>query len=164
MKERANLPFQLQSFYHGFPPARTAVWEVFLLVSARPTITKAVPHCKIHGEMFSLPAEKWILKGSGHTSVSFWLTLYFWVEKHIQQCPSESGGGGLRTSCKQVCGHQTKVIIVETILFSCLTLWRANKWVIGAGVFAGQEDCCPEKYWEALDPLSSVCSCFSLGE
>lgn len=75
------------------------------------------------------------------------------MEKHIQQSPPEGGGGGLRTSCKQVCSHYTEVAMVETVLFSCLTLWRAKKWVIGAGVFAGWEDHCPEKYWEALDPL-----------
>lgn len=72
----------------------------------------------------------------------FWLTLYFRVEKHVQKCPLESGGGSLGTSCKQVCGHQTKVVIAETILFSHLTLWRANKWVVGAGVLAEWEDHC----------------------
>lgn len=31
MKAITNWPFQLQSFYYGYPPARIAVWEVFLL-------------------------------------------------------------------------------------------------------------------------------------
>lgn len=145
---RANLPFQLQSFYQGFPPATSPcqnshVWQVFLLVSARPTVTKAAPHCKNPKpwrEVSSQKNEGW--REDATPLPVFRLTLYFRVEKHVQNCPPESGGGGLRTSCKQVCSHQTKVVIVEATLFSCLTLWRTNKWVIGAGVLAGREDQC----------------------
>lgn len=75
MKARASFPFQLQSFYEGFPPAtcpcqHSCIWEGFLLVSARQTIAKAVPHSKSPKPWTHVqsPTETWVLKGRRHTS------------------------------------------------------------------------------------------------
>jgi len=62
MKLRANLPFQLQSFYQGFPPASTAMFgkrfSWFLLGQQSPKLF-LIAKSPNHGEkMLSRLAEK----------------------------------------------------------------------------------------------------------
>lgn len=142
---KSKLALPTPGFLPGLPPCHRSLpckcFSWFLPDQQSPKLFLIATNPNRREQMFNLLTEEWGLKVTHPTSVLS-LTLYFWVENHVQNCPAEGGGGGLSPSSKQVCGHQTKVVIVETALFSSLALQRANKEVTGAGALAGKEDDC----------------------
>lgn len=132
MKARANLPFKLQSFYHGYPLPEQLFGKCFSSVSARSTITKAVLHCVIL-------VEKWVLKGRGYISVGKFLTYSVYLGG--EACTAMPTGEWWRWSQNQL---QTNLRQPDEGSYggnhSLLLPYpvESKKWVIGAVIFAGQ--------------------------